>query len=137
MRRPGLRLHRLAGRRCRSRRVRRARHLARTPRPRWRSSARRGGADDHPALRRGQVGAGGVQRLHKKKLYGKTFEGVVRWTFVVDEEGTIALAQYNVKATGHVSKLRGTSAWTDGAPGADGSTTMQRCGEINDVATVS
>jgi thioredoxin-dependent peroxiredoxin len=42
----------------------------------------------------------------EKKLYGKTVEGVIRSTFVVDEEGTIALAQYNVKATGHVSKLR-------------------------------
>src|SRR3982751_88165 len=36
-----------------------------------------------------------------KKLYGKTVEGVIRSTFVVDEEGKIALAQYNVKATGH------------------------------------
>ena len=42
----------------------------------------------------------------EKKLYGKTVEGVLRSTFVVDEDGTIALAQYNVKATGHVAKLR-------------------------------
>jgi thioredoxin-dependent peroxiredoxin len=42
----------------------------------------------------------------EKKLYGKTVEGVLRSTFVVDEEGKIALAQYNVKATGHVAKLR-------------------------------
>jgi peroxiredoxin Q/BCP len=42
----------------------------------------------------------------EKKLYGKTVEGVIRSTFVVDEDGTIALAQYNVKATGHVAKLR-------------------------------
>jgi peroxiredoxin Q/BCP len=42
----------------------------------------------------------------EKKLYGKTVEGVIRSTFVVDEEGKIALAQYNVKATGHVAKLR-------------------------------
>ena len=42
----------------------------------------------------------------EKKLYGKTVEGVLRSTFVVDEEGKVALAQYNVKATGHVSKLR-------------------------------
>jgi thioredoxin-dependent peroxiredoxin len=41
-----------------------------------------------------------------KKLYGKTVEGVIRSTFVVDEEGRIELAQYNVKATGHVAKLR-------------------------------
>jgi len=42
----------------------------------------------------------------EKKLYGKTVEGVIRSTFVVDETGTIELAQYNVKATGHVAKLR-------------------------------
>lgn len=42
----------------------------------------------------------------EKKLYGKTVTGVIRSTFVVDEEGRIALAQYNVKATGHVAKLR-------------------------------
>ena len=42
----------------------------------------------------------------EKKLYGKTVEGVLRSTFVVDEEGVISLAQYNVKATGHVAKLR-------------------------------
>ena len=42
----------------------------------------------------------------EKKMYGKTVEGVIRSTFVVDEEGRIELAQYNVKATGHVAKLR-------------------------------
>lgn len=42
----------------------------------------------------------------EKKLYGKVVEGVIRSTFVVDTDGTIALAQYNVKATGHVAKLR-------------------------------
>jgi peroxiredoxin Q/BCP len=42
----------------------------------------------------------------EKKLYGKAVEGVIRSTFVVDEDGTIALAQYNVKASGHVAKLR-------------------------------
>jgi thioredoxin-dependent peroxiredoxin len=41
-----------------------------------------------------------------KKLYGKEVEGVIRSTFVVDEQGSIELAQYNVKATGHVAKLR-------------------------------
>ncbi len=41
-----------------------------------------------------------------KKLYGKTVVGVIRSTIVVDEDGTVALAQYNVKATGHVAKLR-------------------------------
>ncbi len=42
----------------------------------------------------------------EKKLYGKLVEGVIRSTFVVDEKGRIELAQYNVKATGHVAKLR-------------------------------
>ena len=42
----------------------------------------------------------------EKKLYGKTVQGVIRSTFVVDEEGRIELAQYNVKASGHVAKLR-------------------------------
>jgi peroxiredoxin Q/BCP len=42
----------------------------------------------------------------EKKLYGKLVEGVIRSTFVIDEEGKVALAQYNVKATGHVAKLR-------------------------------
>jgi peroxiredoxin Q/BCP len=42
----------------------------------------------------------------EKKLYGKTVEGVIRSTFVIDADGRIELAQYNVKATGHVAKLR-------------------------------
>ena len=42
----------------------------------------------------------------EKKLYGKVVEGVIRSTIVVDEQGTVELAQYNVKATGHVAKLR-------------------------------
>ena len=42
----------------------------------------------------------------EKKLYGQVVEGVLRSTFVVDEEGRVELAQYNVKATGHVAKLR-------------------------------
>ncbi|HTM85010.1 MAG TPA: thioredoxin-dependent thiol peroxidase [Mycobacterium sp.] len=42
----------------------------------------------------------------EKKLYGKTVQGVIRSTFLVDEAGTIAVAQYNVRATGHVAKLR-------------------------------
>ncbi|HZC73748.1 MAG TPA: thioredoxin-dependent thiol peroxidase [Jatrophihabitans sp.] len=42
----------------------------------------------------------------EKKMYGKTVTGVLRSTFVVDEKGRIEQAQYNVKATGHVAKLR-------------------------------
>lgn len=42
----------------------------------------------------------------EKKNYGKTYEGLIRSTFVIDPEGRIVLAQYNVRATGHVAKLR-------------------------------
>ncbi|MEZ5096911.1 MAG: thioredoxin-dependent thiol peroxidase [Nocardioides sp.] len=42
----------------------------------------------------------------EKKLYGKTVHGVIRSTFVVDADGRVDLAAYNVKATGHVAKLR-------------------------------
>ena len=42
----------------------------------------------------------------EKTMYGKTVQGVIRSTFVVDEQGKIEVAQYNVKATGHVAKLR-------------------------------
>jgi thioredoxin-dependent peroxiredoxin len=46
----------------------------------------------------------------EKLLYGKLMEGVIRSTFVIDVDshgkGTVALAQYNVKATGHVDKLK-------------------------------
>ena len=42
----------------------------------------------------------------EKKLYGKTVEGVIRSTFVIDPDGRIERAMYNVKATGHVAKLR-------------------------------
>jgi peroxiredoxin Q/BCP len=42
----------------------------------------------------------------EKSLYGKTVVGVIRSTFVVDEEGRVQLPLYNVKATGHVASLR-------------------------------
>ncbi|GMA94179.1 hypothetical protein GCM10025881_10030 [Pseudolysinimonas kribbensis] len=42
----------------------------------------------------------------EKSMYGKTVTGVLRSTFVIDEEGRIELALYNVKATGHVAALR-------------------------------
>jgi thioredoxin-dependent peroxiredoxin len=41
-----------------------------------------------------------------KQLYGKTVTGVIRSTFVIDENGKIERAMYGVKATGHVAKLR-------------------------------
>lgn len=42
----------------------------------------------------------------EKKLYGKLVQGVIRSTIVVDEDGKVVLAHYNVRATGHVAKLR-------------------------------
>ena len=42
----------------------------------------------------------------EKSLYGKTVTGTIRSTFTIDEAGNIALALYNVKATGHVASLR-------------------------------
>jgi peroxiredoxin Q/BCP len=46
----------------------------------------------------------------EKLLYGKLIEGVIRSTFVIDVDakgrGTVTVAQYNVKATGHVDKLK-------------------------------
>lgn len=42
----------------------------------------------------------------EKKNYGKTYEGLIRSTVVVDGAGQVTLAQYNVRATGHVAKLR-------------------------------
>lgn len=42
----------------------------------------------------------------QKQMYGRTVQGVIRSTFVIDEQGRIQHAFYNVKATGHVAKLR-------------------------------
>jgi thioredoxin-dependent peroxiredoxin len=42
----------------------------------------------------------------EKMLYGKKSVGVIRSTFVVDPDGKIEKAQYAVKATGHVARLR-------------------------------
>lgn len=42
----------------------------------------------------------------EKKNYGKTYQGLIRSTVVVDPDGNVAVAQYNVRATGHVAKLR-------------------------------
>nr|WP_269327435.1 thioredoxin-dependent thiol peroxidase [Kineosporia mesophila] len=42
----------------------------------------------------------------EKSLYGKTVVGVIRSTIVIDAEGKVELAKYNVKATGHVASLR-------------------------------
>ena len=42
----------------------------------------------------------------EKSMYGRTVMGVIRSTFVIDEDGTVLHALYNVKATGHVDMLR-------------------------------
>jgi peroxiredoxin Q/BCP len=42
----------------------------------------------------------------EKKLYGKIVQGVIRSTILVDEDGKVVFAHYNVRATGHVAKLR-------------------------------
>jgi len=42
----------------------------------------------------------------EKQMYGKTVTGVIRSTFVIDPDGKVEVAQYNVRATGHVAKLR-------------------------------
>lgn len=41
----------------------------------------------------------------EKQNYGKTVTGVIRSTVVIDEQGDVELAKYNVKATGHVAML--------------------------------
>ena len=50
-----------------------------------------------------------VHRLYgaygEKKLYGKVYEGVIRSTFVIDGDGVIRVAKYNVRAKGHVDSL--------------------------------
>ncbi|MEV8632884.1 thioredoxin-dependent thiol peroxidase [Streptosporangium sp. NPDC051023] len=42
----------------------------------------------------------------EKMMYGKTTVGVLRSTFIIDADGKIEKALYNVKATGHVARLR-------------------------------
>ncbi|MFD3583463.1 thioredoxin-dependent thiol peroxidase [Streptomyces sp. NPDC058683] len=41
----------------------------------------------------------------EKMNYGKTYLGVIRSTIIVDEEGKVERALYNVRATGHVAKI--------------------------------
>ena len=43
-----------------------------------------------------------------KMNYGKVVQGVIRSTFVIDADGRVAEALYNIKATGHVARLRST-----------------------------
>lgn len=41
----------------------------------------------------------------EKKNYGKIVQGVIRSTFLINEDGTVGLAKYNVRATGHVERI--------------------------------
>lgn len=43
----------------------------------------------------------------EKTMYGKKTVGVIRSSFIIDEQGKIERAYYNVKAAGHVDRLRG------------------------------
>ncbi len=58
-------------------------------------------ASDHDKSVMRKYGAYG-----KKMNYGREVEGVIRSTVVVGKNGNVVLPQYNVKATGHVSRLR-------------------------------
>lgn len=42
----------------------------------------------------------------EKKMYGKVSEGLIRSTFVVDEEGKVTEAYRNVRAKGHVDRVK-------------------------------
>ena len=53
-----------------------------------------------------------LEKVHKlygaygeKKLYGKIHVGVIRSTLVINPDGSVALARYNVRAKGHVDSL--------------------------------
>lgn len=52
----------------------------------------------------------GFGAFGSKMIFGKEIHGVIRSTFIIDVsqegQGTIRFAQYNVRATGHVAKLR-------------------------------
>ena len=52
----------------------------------------------------------------EKKNYGRTYTGVIRSTVVVGSDGTVRLARYNVRATGHVARLRKELGMTDSRP---------------------
>ncbi|GAB4099642.1 thioredoxin-dependent thiol peroxidase [Sinomonas halotolerans] len=41
----------------------------------------------------------------EKVNYGRTYQGLIRSTFTVEPDGRIGLAQYNVRAKGHVARL--------------------------------
>ncbi|MFC4560375.1 thioredoxin-dependent thiol peroxidase [Nocardiopsis mangrovi] len=42
----------------------------------------------------------------EKKNYGRIVQGVIRSTFIIAADGTVEKAFYNVKATGHVERIK-------------------------------
>ena len=58
---------------------------------------------DHEAAR-------GYGAWGKKSMYGKTYEGIIRSSFLVDEKGTILQASYKVKPQDTVPNARGALA---------------------------
>ena len=66
---------------------------------------RRPAADLSPALGSGSSSAGGLRAWGDKTMYGRTVPGVIRSTIVVDAQGVVERAQYNVKAIGSVARL--------------------------------
>ena len=49
----------------------------------------------------------------EKKMYGKTVQGVIRSTFLIDKKGKIALSQYNVKAAAAATLIQKIIAGID------------------------
>lgn len=41
----------------------------------------------------------------EKKLYGKSFQGIIRSTFIISTSGEILESFYNIKTRGHVQKV--------------------------------
>ncbi|MED6297513.1 MAG: thioredoxin-dependent thiol peroxidase [Candidatus Thermoplasmatota archaeon] len=41
----------------------------------------------------------------EKQNYGRTYMGIARSTFVIESDGTLSMAKYGVKATGHVARV--------------------------------
>ncbi len=41
----------------------------------------------------------------EKKNYGRVYMGCIRSTFIINQDGKLDLASYNVKATGHVGRI--------------------------------
>ena len=62
----------------------------------------------------------------EKKNYGKVVQGVIRSTFLVEPDGTIGQTHYNVKATGHVARLRALGGSVDETEAVDQIAALER-----------